>query len=139
MKQRPVASIVRDKDGVAAIEFGMTVPLFLLLIVGIAQVGLALWYQFGMEHGAEMAARCATVTPSDSNCDTAAHLQTFAAKQAYGAPIPASAFTVSLASTCDSSGTVKGNRVTASYVYNFAKLVNKNAKVTLTARSCFPT
>jgi Flp pilus assembly protein TadG len=139
MKQRPARTITRDKKGVAAIEFGMTAPLFLLLIVGIAQCGIALWYQFGMEHGAEMAARCATVTPTDPNCDTAAHLQSYAAQQTYGAPIPVSAFTVSLASTCDSNGTIKGNRINASYVYKFAPLVYQKAKVTLTARSCFPT
>jgi len=139
MKQRPAANIARDEDGVAAIEFGMTAPLFLLLIVAIAQLGMALWYQFGMEHGAEMAARCATITPTDTNCDTAAHLQSYAANQTYGAPIPSSAFTVSLSGYCDGSSTVKGNKITASYVYRFAPLVFHNANVTLSARSCFPT
>ena len=128
-------ALVRDKKGLAAIEFAMTLPMFAILIVGIAQCGLALWYQFGIEHGSEMAVRCATITPTDPNCDTTAHIQHYAATQAYGLPIPDSAFTVTMPTTC---GTNQGNVVSASYVYNFATLVYQNVHVTLTARSCFP-
>ena len=55
------ANIWRDQRGASALEFGLTAPVFFLLLFGVIEVGLLFWTQIGLQHGAEMAARCASV------------------------------------------------------------------------------
>lgn len=114
-------------SGTAAIEMAFTLPAFLVLLIGAVEFGLACWTQFGIEHGVEMAARCAVVTPT--TCNTTAAIQSYAAAEAFGLRPPASTFTVTTP-TC-------GEQVNASYTFNFlTKYFNRS--VTLTAMSCFP-
>lgn len=120
---------LKNTSGATAVEFGLTAPAFMLMIVGMVQVGMALWTQLGIEHGVEMAARCMVITPS--TCDTAAHTQSFAVQQSYGLSVSPSIFTSGTTTTC-------AGRVQASYDYYFLPIVFKNLKVTLTALSCFP-
>ena len=51
----------RDKRGATAVEFALTAPIFLMILCMIVVGGLLLWTQLGLQHGAEMAARCAGV------------------------------------------------------------------------------
>ena len=53
-----------DTRGSALVEFTVTLPLFLLLMFGILQAGLLLYTQAGLQHGVEVAARCASVNYS---------------------------------------------------------------------------
>ena len=46
------------------VEFTVTLPLFLLLTFGMLQAGLLLYTQVGLQHGVEVAARCASVNYS---------------------------------------------------------------------------
>jgi Flp pilus assembly protein TadG len=103
-------------------------PLFLALLIGVIQVGLALWTQFGIQYGSEAAARCAAVDAA--SCGTSDQITAYAASHALGLSLPTSAFTFS------SPGC--GNQVSASYVYSFNTLFLGTPSVTLSARSCFP-
>ena len=137
--------IKNDTGGAVLVEAAITVPLFICLIFLMIEVGLILWTQASLQHGVEMAARCATVNPPTNTCNTVGNVKTFATTQSLGLNPPASTFTVTLNTTCGTGGN-GGNLVTASYsfplfgysiphpgVYNvFA------GSLTLTAQSCYP-
>jgi Flp pilus assembly protein TadG len=54
------AHVRGDQHGATAVEFALTMPLFLLIMLGIIQAGWLLWTQYGLQQGVQMAARCAT-------------------------------------------------------------------------------
>ncbi|MBR0959345.1 pilus assembly protein [Bradyrhizobium japonicum] len=108
-------------------EFALTAPAFFLFIFGIIECGLLFWTQLGLQHGSEMAARCATV--NSTLCPSSSAITNYAAQQAFGLTLPADTFTYSTP-TC-------GNQVTASYSFEFPQILNLSP-LTLTARACFP-
>ena len=60
-----ILKLIRDDTrGNALLEFSVTVPFFLVLMFGLVQVGLLLWTKAGLQHGVEMATRCASVNYS---------------------------------------------------------------------------
>jgi Flp pilus assembly protein TadG len=121
--------IWRDRHGATALEFALLAPVFVLLIFGIIALGMLFWTQVGLQHGVQMAARCASVNTvlcpnSDPNAITA-----YATQQALGLSLPASTFAYSVPAC--------GNQVSASYSFQFPTILNLNP-LTLTAQSCFP-
>jgi Flp pilus assembly protein TadG len=118
-----------DKKGTSAIEFALTAPVFFLLLFVIIEGGLLLWTQLGLQHGVELAARCATV--NSTLCGNTSAIQNYAAQQAFGLNVPSSTFVVSTTSSC-------GNKVSASYTYQFITSVFGLPSLTLSALSCFP-
>jgi Flp pilus assembly protein TadG len=123
-----LGQICKDKSGAAAIEFALTAPGFLMLFTGILVCGLLLWTQMSLQHGAERAARCASV--NSDVCGTVTDIQSYAAQQALGLNPPASTFTVTTP-TC-------GNQVSASYTFDFITKYFGLPSLTLGAQSCFP-
>jgi Flp pilus assembly protein TadG len=121
-----LARFARNIRAAAAMEFALTAPAFLLLLVGIVEFGLLFWTQLGLQHGTEMAARCARINAALCGSDTA--IQQFAAQQALGLSIPSSTFTVS-SPAC-------GRQVSANYQFDF--IAPYFGSITLTAQSCFP-
>ena len=119
---------LRDTRGTTVIEFGLTAPIFFMMVMGIILFGMAAWVQVGIQHGAEMAARCATV--DKTICGNAAAIQNYAAQQTFGVyPTP---------STFNFTTSACGNEVTANYTFNFLTSYFPVSFVTLTASSCFP-
>ena len=118
----------RDQRGVTAVEFALTVPVFVALIWAIMDGAMLLWTQLGLQHGAEMAARCAAV--NTTLCGTDTNIKSYAAQQAYGLGVTSSAYSVSTA-TC-------GKTISASYTYTLVSTYLGVPSVALTARSCFP-
>jgi Flp pilus assembly protein TadG len=136
-----------DTRGGTIVEYAVTMPLFLLLTFGLVQGGLLFWTQIGLQHGVEMAARCASVnyaalqTGSATSCFsmapsavTTSTVQSYAANNSYGLNLPASIFTVAPLYTA-MCGINTGNKVTASYPFN---LVHYIFSLTLNAKSCYP-
>ena len=121
-------AIWRDNRGASALEFALTAPAFFLFIFGIIEFGLMFWTQLGLQHGAELAARCATVNPT--LCPSSTAITSYAAQKAYGLNLPTQTFTHA-ASAC-------GNQVSASYAFHFPQVLNLSP-ITLTAQACFPT
>jgi Flp pilus assembly protein TadG len=121
-------SLSRASDGATAVEFAFTMPLFLALLIGGVQLGLALWTQFGLEYGAEAAARCGSITPA--TCSSSTQIASYAASHAFGLPVTSSNFTVSAAGC--------GNQVSGSYAYNLYTIIAGTKSITLSARACFP-
>lgn len=118
-----------DEGGTAAIEFGLTAPAFFLLLFGVLQTGLLFWTQIGMQHGTEMAARCASVNTTICPDETAA--QTYASQQSFGLNLPSAIFSVQNAGC--------GKQVTANYTYYFLTSLIGGPKFEMTAQACFPT
>jgi Flp pilus assembly protein TadG len=144
--------ICHDEHGATLVEATITMPLFLSLTFGVLQAGLLLWTQAGLQHGVDMAARCATVNDaaitagaSTSLCFretapgsvTKATIQNYAATNSWGINPAASIFVVKTykddAWQC--SG-VNGNQVSVSYTFN---LINYMISLNLSAQSCYPT
>jgi Flp pilus assembly protein TadG len=117
-----------DETGTAAIEFAMTSWVYVFFLMAIIEGGFALRIQAGIQHGSEMAARCATV--DSTTCGSTSAIQTYAAAQSYGLNPPTSTFTVSTPAC--------GNRVSASYTLTFLTHFFNPSAVTLTGSSCFP-
>ena len=124
----PTRTILADESGATAVEFALTAPIFIMLLFGIIECGLALWTQFGLQYGTEAAARCASI--DTTTCSSASATASYAASNALGLTVPASTFTATTPSC--------GNLVQASYVYTFLTSYFGTPRVTLTAQSCFP-
>ena len=128
-----IAQIWRDVRGAAAIEFGLTAPFFFVAVFGIVNAGVVLWTQLGLQHGTEMASRCASVNtilcPDDNS------VKNFARSQALGLYLNPSIFTIS-------PGDCGGVQVSASYSHNIFGFVTWGGtpllSIQLSARSCFP-
>jgi Flp pilus assembly protein TadG len=118
--------MVKNENGASAVEFALILPVFVAFVFGMINCGLMLWTQLGIEHGVVAAARCTTINPS-----VCPDVPAYAAQQAYGLNLPKTAFTVT-APAC-------GNRVSASYGFQFVTLIMPPRSVTLTAQSCYPT
>ena len=160
-----IVRLIRDDTwGATLVEFSVTLPLFLLLMFGLIQVGLLLWTRAGLQHGVEVATRCASVNYSayrlglstscfidvdgaavapstvcnpDCASDTAkTYIQKYAAQNSFGLVPSFSSFTVT--PTMPPPGglcpTNIGYVVTASAPYN---LMNYIFSVTITATSKF--
>ena len=119
----------RDQSGASALEFGLTAPVFFLFIIGVIEVGLLFWTQIGLQHGAEMAARCASVNTSLCPNNDPSAITGYATRQALGLTLPASTFTYSTPAC--------GNQVNGSYSFQFPGII-PIAPLTLTAQACFP-
>jgi len=123
----------RDSNGGVAIEFGITAPLFFMLVVGIIEFGLLMWTQAGLQHGAAMAARCAAV--NTTLCGSTSQIQTYAAQQTFGLNPPAATFVVSTPDPACG----KQVSVSPSYSFNFISTYFGLPSMPINAQSCFPT
>jgi Flp pilus assembly protein TadG len=155
----------KDTRGAAIVEFTVTLPLFMLLTFGIIEAGLLLWTQAGLQHGVEVATRCASVnysanqlglstscfivdgaavapntvcggSPGCNSATATPYIQKYAEQNSFGLVPSFSSFTVT--QTLPPGGscpTNVGYVVTASAPYN---LINYIFSVTLTATSKFP-
>lgn len=149
-----IRKIIRDEQGGVIVENTITMLVFVLLTMGITQAGLIMWSAVGLEHGVEMAARCASVSDAaiDAGLDPSttptpcyststkraannqSTVKAYAVSQSYGVGVPSSAFTVS----SGSSGACASpyNKVSSSYS---KKLMNFLFSTHLSPLSCYAT
>jgi Flp pilus assembly protein TadG len=140
--------LFRDCRGAVLVEYAITLPIYLLLIFGALEAGLMMWTQVGLQHGAELAARCATTAQATSNagqtpgqCLTNDSIKNFAASQTLGLNPPADNFTPhQVPDPLGICGTgYPGNVVTASYSFPiFGIYTWSTTSITLTAQACDP-
>jgi Flp pilus assembly protein TadG len=121
--------IWRDERGASALEFALTAPAFFLFIFGIIELGLLFWTVIGLQHGAEMAARCASINAALCQASNPSTVTDYATQQALGLSLPASTFTYSVLAC--------GNQVSATYSFQFPNVLHIGP-LTLTAQACFP-
>jgi Flp pilus assembly protein TadG len=126
---KTLVGISQDERGASALEFALLAPVFFLFIFGIIEFGIVFWTQVGLQHGAEMAARCASINTNLCPTNNPSTITGYAIQQAYGLTLPASTFTYSTPAC--------GNQVSATYSFVFVGLPNLGP-LTLTAQACFP-
>jgi Flp pilus assembly protein TadG len=117
-----------DKRGTSTIEFAMTAPIFFMMVFGVFEGALMLWTQVGLQHGVQLAARCASV--NTTMCGNVTAIQSYAAQNSFGLNPSPSVFTVSTPAC--------GKQVNASFTYSFLTGYFAGPTLTLTAESCFP-
>jgi Flp pilus assembly protein TadG len=115
------------RNGSVAIEYGIILPVFLLLVIGLLDAGRLIWTQTTLDRAVEAAARCAAIDAVQ--CGTAAQVQDYAVGQAFGLTIDASAFTVA-AKTC-------GVEVAVSYPFRLVIPWVARDALTLHATACY--
>ena len=120
--------LAQERRGAIGVEVALLALPMTLLMFGAIEVGMTLKTRAALQYGAELAARCAAVTPL--TCSTGAQVQAYVAPRLSGMTLPSGAFTLA-SSTC-------GKLVTASMAYNGAASHVLRTPVTLSARSCFP-
>jgi len=143
--------ILRDECGASIVESALTMLVFIMLTFGIVQVGLIMWSAVGIQHGVQMAARCASVsdaaieaglnpstaptpcystnTPGAAN--NAAAVKAYAANNSWGIGVPASSFTAA-------AGTCASNANTVSAPNYSITLMNYLVTMIFTPQSCYP-
>jgi Flp pilus assembly protein TadG len=119
--------LLLNERGATALEFAILAPVFFLLIFGIIEFGVLFWTQVGLQHGVEMAARCASL-PTTSQSWRCPSIETYAAQNAFGLSLPPTVFLYTVI-PC-------GNNVSASYPFVFTGL--NLGPLTLTAQACSP-
>jgi hypothetical protein len=122
-------TIFKDRRGTSAVEFAITLPVFILMFFGLWQISFGLWAQFALQHGAEMAARCMAVNPTVCNNINITGTQSYAASQSYGLNPSPSIFVVSQP-TC-------GNQVSADYTLSPVGAIIGIPALTLHAQACY--
>jgi Flp pilus assembly protein TadG len=132
---RSIRSMARDRSGATAVEFALLAPVLFMFLMGILEMGLALWMQNSLDYSVAEAARCAA---NSSTCG-APSSQTSALVTAYaagvsGAALDSSVFTYSHAA---SPNNACGYQVTASYPLTLA-IPFLNYSLTLTSSACYP-
>ena len=121
------SKFVHDESGTTALEFALTAPVFFLFIFGVIEAGLLFWTQIGIQHGAEMAARCASI--NSTLCPGPNAIASYATQQSFGLTLPSSTFTYSTPAC--------GNQVNATYTFQLPGIFGLRA-LNLTAQACFP-
>ncbi len=149
-----IRRIIRDEQGGAIVETTITMWVFVLFTFGITQAGLIMWSVVGLQHGVEMASRCASVSdaaiaagldwtsatyqPCYSLNGTAsansATVTAYAAKNSYGLSPTASKFSVSISGS-PSCSTDENIVNSSNYTIN---LINYLFSVKFTPQSCYP-
>lgn len=148
-------NVCRDEDGGVILENVITMWVFLLFTLGITQAGLIMWSAVGIQHGVQMAARCASVsdasiaagvdfaTATYAPCyntgtqgagNNVAKVRTFAASNSWGTGVPSSAFTPS--NGASGACAAPYNKVTSSYL---PRLMNFLFAPNLSPLSCYAT
>jgi Flp pilus assembly protein TadG len=114
------------REGAAAVEAALTLPVLLMLLLGVIEFGRLGFVRAGLNYAVQEGARCAAVRPAV--CGTPAQTAAFAAGRASALGVPASAFTVS-SESC-------GTRVSAAYRYRFVAYQIFGASPILRAQYC---
>jgi Flp pilus assembly protein TadG len=131
--RQPVLALLlrlcRERAGAQAVEFALTAPTLLLLILGGVEFGRFLWTESALQMSVEQAARCYSEQISESGCTTAGGVQTFAASVAPQLNFATSVFTATTPAC--------GYQVAASYSYQFIPHGLFPMSPTLRATACF--
>jgi hypothetical protein len=129
-----------DERGQGLVELALALPLLLLILLGIADLGRAFYYTVMITGAAREAAAYAAGNPSADAAAVAQHACNASGLVAYGSACPAS-FAVTCVATCPTSGGDSGVRVTYAFSLISAYLVDRVFNVNplvLRAEARFP-
>ena len=117
------------ESGASAVEFGLSLTVFLGLVFGVINIARVLWIVGSLHFAAESAARCASA--NTTTCNSASATQSYALNQYHGESLGGTnPFTYS-ATGC-------GNTVSASYTYSLTIPLFGTYALPLSVTACFP-
>lgn len=116
------------RRGATAVEFGIVFPLFLIMTLGIMEMGRAMWIKSSMQYAVERTARYYMV----NNTKTPAELVIYADAELDSVGIT---YNVIFAAALDTATTPDTMTVTGSYVFQVLVTIIPFPDVTLTAQS----
>ena len=119
----------KANSGTSALEFAIVAPVFLTMLLGVAELGRLAWTQSSLQYAVERAARCASL--GLSQCATTADIQSYAAASLDTTSVAASSFAVS---NCTNNGT----QVSISLPFTFILRNLFPWQLTLTSQACYP-
>lgn len=67
--------LARSQRGGSAVEFGLALPPFLILLMGAVQLGIVAMARTGLQHGVDEGARYATIYPTPSDAQIVARVK----------------------------------------------------------------
>ncbi|HEY8573926.1 TadE family protein [Phenylobacterium sp.] len=120
-----IRRLARDIEGATAVEFGLVLPVFVAMMLGLLSVGMLAFSVNSLQFAAEDAARCAAV--KTTVCTDASTTRAYALSR-YAGPQVSPVFSYEFADC--------GHRVTATATYDLG-LVPQIGKVPLTATACY--
>src|SRR5262249_53099065 len=131
MMIRGIRRYLANDTGGSSLDMALSLPYYILMILGIFGIAFVLWAENGIQHAASAAARCAAVATSE--CSTISAVQNAAIGWSYGvlSSSDASKVTVNLSATCNSGQS--GKAVQIQYPISFFVI-----STTVAAESCFP-
>ena len=121
----------RHSGGTAAIEFAIIAPVFLIMMLGIVEIGRAMWIKNTLQFAVEETTRYAMVNPS---ADTAT-LETYAGNQVFGATVVTSG---NFSASTETSGGVTYVVITGTYAFESLVPLIPLPDITLSAKSRVP-
>ncbi len=128
--------LAHRQHGSVAIEYGLILPVLLLLVLGIVDTGRLLWSYATLSHAVDAAARCGAINAS--GCTTSAQVASYAVTEAYGLMLPSADFSVTAASC--------GVQVIGAMPFTFvipwlgsAQPFGASNTITVSATACYPT
>jgi Flp pilus assembly protein TadG len=127
-----LSRLIGAHGGAAAVEYALILPIFLLFMFGIIDVGRLMWTYVTLTRATEAAARCGAVNTTD--CGTTAAIASRAVTEAWGMTITKTAFAVTTPAC--------GVQVVGTYSFVWAipalMMSTPRGTLTLTAKSCYP-
>lgn len=131
--------VLKSAAGTVALEYGIILPLFLLMILGGMDAGRLVWTYVTLHRSVEAAARCAAVNADPSyskTCRTTTEIAARAVTEAYGLNVTAGEFTVTYP-TCGVQVTANHN-VQLIIPWIGTSPVGPSNTITLSVSACYP-
>jgi Flp pilus assembly protein TadG len=123
---RRLKDLWRAREGAAAIETAFVLPVALMLLLGLMEVGRIAWFQSALNFAVQEAARCAVVRPD--LCGDADHIAAYAVQKASPLVIPAADIAVTYPAC--------GTQVAAAVPYQFLTWAIVPSGPTIHAQTC---
>ncbi len=126
-------SLADSRSGATAVEFALVAPVFLIMAIGIFEMGRAMWIKSSMQYAVEETTRYAIVNPTAS----ATTLQTYATSTLTDMGFGYSGG-VTFTATETSSGGVTYKQILGTYSFSVLVPLVPFPDVTLNAKSRVP-
>ena len=125
-----IRNIRRDRRGGPAVEMALILPMLVVMLFAIIEIGRLMWTESVLHYAVSVAARCRAVDAV--NCGTDAAAKTYAlAKAIYVVNLATGNFTV--------SACTNGEKVSAAYTFTSKLLLLPSAfTVNVNPSSCYP-
>lgn len=144
MIRSSLSALCRAREGNAAIEFAMVLPMFLALVFGAVEYGRLLWTEQALQEAATIGARCWAIPQSacasggsPSATNTKSYIQQVAGN--WGLSIPTSGITLNQNVSCGGAGSFSTVSITTTFTSVVPKIVLLSASgLSLNATACYP-